>query len=318
MTNVNNAWKSDLLPYVTKSFDYTYSKLKNKIENWIGITHNPVMDIRMQSLAGYGELPIIAMGDTPAEANQSRGFGVTRSAVQRGHQVVIQRLAAKVDKLGECKRVGARCATDITQTIRKMQHRLFSDAFNANVLGGDGLPWASDSHWVASKGDENGVWTADRDKGTYSNLITDVLSGQSVCNAQRAGMKIPTPEGYETGYFEDENDLLLLVSVDLLDTAKRICGVTGSIQPEKDPDNANNAANPTYGMKYGVVYGFAPNQWALADSRGLKETAFMNFVEDPIVLEEKKDSELVAVFLPYFVAQIGFADARAIVFSNPA
>lgn len=317
MTNVGSSWKNDMFPFVKKQFDLEYRALTqgNNPEEWIKTDNEVTQHYSTSMMGGYGALPEIPRNGLPAEADQRRGFGRIKEAKQYGFIVRIGRLEAKVNKTKECINAGKQCAGAADRSVKRQIYKLIADAYNNVELGGDGQPWASAIHPVASKAEENGVWVPDPDAGIYSNLINLSLTSANVAVAIRNGMKIPTPDGWESPYFYDISNTMLIVPPDLLDQAARICGPNTALTPEKDPDNALNAANPTYGLRYVINPLFAPNQWAVSDKRGLKNSAFINFIERPHVIEQEKADELQAVYVPYYSGQIGFVDGRGIVFS---
>lgn len=147
---------------------------------------------------------------------------------------------------------------------------MFGRAFNSAYKFGDGQPWASTQHPVASKGDSNGVSVIDTDAGTYSNYITSKLSVSAITTAQTMANRFKTPDGLPF-LCDFENNGILLVSPELAPKAKEICGENAKLLPE----SSENGSNPVAGLKYLVIgggdEGFSSTQWAIADRNLLQK-----------------------------------------------
>jgi hypothetical protein len=318
-SNINTAWKNDLYPLISTQFYYSFDDRSNLLKQIISEENTKSIDYRLAGMGGFGEVPLYTGELTTM--NQKRGFVKIIPMAQRAAAIDIERMYAMTDKSGECKRVGVSAGDSLAATIYLDILRLYGRAFNTNYTGGDGQPWASASHPVASKGDASGVSVIDTDAGTYSNLITTALSVAAITAAQTASNRFLNPDG--TPYLADYiNNGILLVSPELESKARELCGPNGKLTPERIPESAENGANPIYGLKYLVVGGgndgFSAKQWAIADIKKLAAITKIVYVEKPTVLETNLDNPLIARYVPYAAYGMGFGDARPITFSNPA
>lgn len=319
LANTNTAWKQDLYPLVTKTFDYEYKNKINKFMEIMGKENINSVDYRDAGTSGYGELPDYT--GVLQSANQKRGFITIYTPVEKSMAIDIGYKYAKVDKSGEANKTGKKAANSAHMSVYMACLRMFGRAFNPAYLGGDGKPWAATDHPNASKGDLNGVSIVDPDSGTYSNLIREKLSVTAITNAQTMANRFKTPDGLPL-LVDFQDNGILLVSPELEPKAIEICGKDGKMSPEKLPESAENGANPVWGLKYMVVgggdVGFSAKQWAIADRTMLKETAKVVSITDPTVMETDLDNPLIARYVPYVDFSVGFSDARCIIFSNPA
>lgn len=319
LANTNTAWKQDLYPLVTKTFEYEYKNRINKFMEIMGKEVINSVDFRDAGTSGYGELPDYT--GTLASANQKRGFITIYTPVEKSMAIDISYKYAKIDKSGEAAKTGKKAANSAHMSVYMACLRLFARAFDAAYPGGDGKPWAATDHPNASKGDVNGVSVVDPDSGTYSNLITKPLSVSAITEAQTMANRFKTPDGLPL-LCDFQDNGILLVSPELEPKAIEICGKDGKMTPEKLPESAENGANPVWGLKYMVVgggdAGFSAKQWAIADRTMLKESAKVVAITEPMVMETELDNPLISRFVPYVDFAVGFSDPRAIIFSNPA
>lgn len=319
LSNINSAWKNDLYKLINKTFDYQYADGMNKLSPIISEEDNAAVDFRMEGLGGYGEYAAYN-GTTLVSGNQSRGFIKIITPQEFSKTIDIGYKAAKIDKLGETKKVGTRLGYAASMSVYLAVLRMFGRAFNANYLGGDGKAWAATDHPNASKADANGTSTVDSDSGTFSNLITTALSVSAITAAQSAANRFVTPDGLP--FMCDMNTLL--VSPELEPKAKELCGPNGKLDltPKLIPESAENGANPISGMQYIVIGGgsdgLTAKQWAVCDRTLLKEIAKLVYVTRPTVMEAELDNPLVHRSVGYMDYGVGFSDARPIIFSNPA
>ena len=316
-SNVNTAWKNDLYPLIDTTFDYEYKNRMNKLRQIVSEDDNQAIDYRMEGLGGYGEFTPYN-GTTLVTGNQKRGFIKIISPAEYNNTIDIGYRYGKIDKLGEAKKVGSRLGYGGAMTVYMHVLRMFGRAFNSSYTGGDGKAWAATDHPVASKGDANGTSVIDTDSGTFSNLITKVMSVSAITEAQTIANRYTTPDGLP---FMCDMDTLL-VSPELEPKAIEICGKDGKIVPEMIPESAENGANPLYGMKYmcigGGADGFTAKQWAVADRTLLREIAKIIYITRPTVMRAELDNPLLARSVGYIDFGVGFADARPIIFSNPS
>jgi len=318
LANTNTAWKQDLYPLVTKTFDYEYADRMNKFMEIMGKENINAVDYRDTSSSGYGELP--EYEDTLVSLNQARGFITIYTPTERSGSIDIKYKYAKIDKSGEAQKTGKRAAQSAFMTVYMATLRMYGRAFNDAYKGGDGQPWASKVHPNASKGDANGVSIIDEDSGVFSNLIEEKLSVSAITNAQVLGARFLTPDGLPVNVDFHDNGILL-VSPELKPKAIEICGKDNQMSPEKLPETAENGANPVWGLKFMVVGGgkdgFSAKQWAIADRTMLKDSAKCVTITEPTVMRTELDNPLIDRYVPYVDFAVGFSDARCIIFSNP-
>lgn len=319
ISNVNTAWKQDLYKLVNHAFDYDYNNFMNILRQVVSEEQDKSIDYRMEGLGGYGELPDYD-GSQLVGMNQKRGFITIITPTEKAGSIDISRRYANTDKLGEAKKAGKRAAYSASMTVYLALLRMFGGAYTTTKTG-DGLTWANAAHYVASKGDASGVSVADPDAGTFSNLITSVLSVNAITTAQTNANRFVTPDGLPFRCDFSANGLLL-VSPELEPKAKEICGPNSKLIPERLPESVENGANPIYGLQYIVIgggsEGFGAKNWAICDKNLITEVAKVYYIEKPTVLETELDNPLMARFVPYTDFGIGVADARPIIFSNPA
>jgi len=312
---LSNAWKSDNFKLVQKSFNYEYSKNMSELKLILGEFEANAIDYAMQGLGGYGEYKEYN-GDTLNQASERRGFMTVLTPKEYNLTVDITRKMAKIDKQGEIARTGSKLARGGFLSVYLKTLRLFTSAYTGDVLGGDGKAWAATDHPVASKGSVNRTSTIDTDAGTFSNLITDKLAVASITKAQTMARNMVTPDGLPTMVKLDT----VLVSAENEAIAKKLFGVENKWTPTSDPESAENAANPIYGLRYVVVsdggVGLSGDQWAICDRNLLKETAGIVYNERPTVLRTELDNPLIDRFVGYMDYTVGFGDARPIIFSN--
>ena len=247
-----------------------------------------------------------------------RGFKTVITPEEYTSTVTIGRKQAKVDKLGECRKVGKRLGDAAAMTVFLHTLRMFGRAYDASYVGGDGVCWANASHPVASKSSNGRTYVVDADAGTYSNLITKALTVANICDAQALGGKMVTPDGMPLA--ADFNTLL--VSPDLEAEAKKICGENAKLRPLRNPADNTNAANPLYELQYMVVgggtLGLTGKQWAICDRELMKEICKIVYISRPEVMNHELDNPLIDSFTAYVDFGTGWGDARQIIFSNPS
>jgi len=314
--NIGTAWKADLYKYVGKAFDFEYNNKLNKLRSIISEVDSHSIDYQLDGLGGYGEFTPYD-GSTLEAGEQKRGFRTIIIPKEFSKTVDIGYKHARVDKLGETRKVGTRLGYGGAMTVYLSVLRMFGNAFDEDYKGGDGQPWASDEHPIASKGDNDDRSSViDGDAGTFSNLIEKNLSVAAISDAQKLAGRYVTPDGLP---FLCDFDTLL-VSPELETKAREICGPNSRLIPEGLPETDLNDANPLYGMGYVVVGGgddgFTANQWAVCDRTLLKEVAHIIYITRPTVLQGELDNPLISRYVGYIDYGVGWGDARPIVFST--
>lgn len=313
----NTAWKTDNYKFVGKAFDFAYDNRINKLLAVMSKTNTKSIDYELTGGGGYGEMPKYD-GNNLNEASKKRGFKTIITPEEFSLSESVGLKQAKVDKSGECRRVGAYLGSSAAMTVYVHALRMFGNAFNPAFLGGDGKSWAATDHPVASKGSEGRKYVADPDAGTYSNLITDTLSVSAITKAQSAMNRFVTPDGLPM--LCDCN--MLLVSPELEAEAKKICGDFGKWRPKQNPEDDTNAANPVPDLQYIVIgggsFGFTKKQWAVCDAQLMREMVKLVYITEPTCMQSQLDNPLKDLYTGYVDFGCGWGDARQIIFSNPA
>lgn len=312
------AWKSDNYKFVGKAFDYAYANRLNRLTGSIlGEINSNSVDYELRGAGGYGEMQRYD-GNNLNWANQSRGFTTVIVPEEHEKSDFVGYKQAKIDRSGECARVGSRLGESAAMTVYLHALRTLSGAFNPNLTGGDGKPWAATDHPVASRGSSGRSYVPDPDAGTYSNLITTTLSVANITKAQTMGSRMVTPDGLP--YLSEMN--LLLVSPELAAEAAKICGDGGKFRPTRNPDDDSNAANPVSDLQYMIIGGgydgFTAKQWAICDRSRMKEIFKIVYITRPTVKNFDLDNPWKDAYSAYADFGIGWGDARPIIFSNPA
>lgn len=311
------AWKTDNYKFVGKAFDFSYANRLNKLLGIMGTANSNSVDYELTGGGGYGEMPEYD-GQNLNEGSKKRGFKTIITPVEYSVSESVGFKQAKIDKSGECRRVGTLLGSSAAMTVYVHGLRMFSGAFDPNRLGGDGKPWAATDHPVASKGSQGRKFIPDPESGTYSNLITKALTVEAITDAQSLAGRFTTPDGLP--FLCDMN--MLLVSPELEATAKKICGDNGKYRPRQNPADDTNAANPVADLQYMVIGGgkdgFSKKQWAICDAALMKEMVKLVYITRPRVIQSELDNPLKDLFTGYVDFGCGWGDGRQIIFSNPA
>lgn len=317
-----NAWKTDNYKFVGKAFDFAYADRLNKLAPVVGEVNAKSIDYELTGSGGYGEAPVYD-GHNLNEGGLRRGFKTVITPVEYTLSIPVGYKAAKIDKMGETKKVGTKLGDSMALTVYLHVLRMFANAWNATdaagkpTVGGDGVPWASASHPVASKGSSGRTFVADTDAGTYSNISTDAFSVSAITAAQARANRFLTPDGMP---FLCDFDTVL-IAPELEEKAKKMFGENARLMPTQDPFSSDNGANPVYGMRYivmgGGADGFSSKQWAVCDRRLMKELVNIVYNTRPMVMQAPQDNPLKDLYTGYVDFGVGWSDARQIIFGDP-
>ena len=319
MPDTFSRWKTDNYRFVGKAFDFAYADRLNKLSPVVGEVNARSIDYELTGSGGYGEAPAYD-GDNLNEGSLHRGFKTVITPVEYTLSIPVSYKAAKIDKIGETRKVGAKLGDSMALTVYLHVLRMFANAWNNDGRhnGGDGVPWASASHPVASKGSTGRSFVADADAGTYSNISTDAFSVSAITAAQARAKRFLTPDGMP---FLCDLDTVL-IAPELEEKAKRLFGENARIAPTGDPESDLNAANPVYGMRYlvmgGGTDGFTAKQWAVCDRRLMKEMVNIVYNTRPTVMQSPQDNPLKDLYTAYADFGVGWGDARQIIFGDPS
>ena len=316
--DINTQWKTDNYQFVGKAFDFAYADRLNKLSPVIGEVNSDNIDYELTGSGGYGEA-LSYDGSSLNEGSLHRGFKTVITPIEYALSIPVGYKEAKVDKMGETKKVGSKLGDSMALTIYMHVLRMFSNAWNADGRhnGGDGVPWASAVHPLASRGSAGRRFIPDEDAGTYSNISDQAFSVGAITAAQARANRFRTPDGLP---FLCEMDTVL-VSPELEEKAKKMFGENALLTPYSDPESDSNAANPVYGMQYIVMGGgsdgFSARQWAVCDRRLMKELVNIVYITRPTVLRSQLDNPLKDLFTAYADFGVGWGDARQIIFGDP-
>ena len=310
-------WKDNNYRFVGKAFDFSYANRLNKLLSIMGTATSKSIDFELTGGGGYGEMPAYD-GENINEGSKKRGFKTVITPEEFSLSEAVGYKQAKVDKQGECARVGKLLGNSAAMTVYVHGLRMFSGAFDPERIGGDGKSWAATDHPNASLGSEGRKYIPDPESGVYSNLITKTLSVSAITEAQSLASRFLTPDGLP--FLADMS--LLLVSPELEAEAKKICGDNGKFRPKRNPADDSNAANPLSDLQYMVIGGgrdgFSKKQWAICDPMLMQEMVKLVYITKPTVMRSTLDNPLKDLYTGYVDFGCGWGDGRQIIFSNPA
>lgn len=317
--SVFTKWKTDNYKFVGKAFDYAYAARLNKLSPVVGDVDAHSVDYELTGSGGYGEA-LSYDGSNLNEGTLRRGFKTVITPVEYTLSIPVGMKEAKIDKLGETRKVGTKLGDSMAMTVYLHVLRMFANAWNddGHHNGGDGVPWASEIHPISSRGSNGRQFIPDENAGTYSNISHDAFSVSAITAAQARANRFVTPDGLP---FLCDLDTVL-VSPELEEKAKKMFGENSRLAPHLDPESALNAANPVRGMSYIVMGGgsdgFGANQWAVCDRRLMKELVNIVFITRPTVLRSQLDNPLKDLYTAYADFGVGWGDARQIIFGDPS
>ena len=314
MDSYTASWKDGNYNFVAAAFDYAYA---NRLKRIFPIMGQKKLDPACHALVGKNGVSA-NLNHGNKDVDGENGFPTIITPEEFSLSESVGYKQAKIDKSGECSRVGKMLGNSAAMTVYMHALRMFANAFSAQHTGGDGKPWAAVDHPCASNGSQSRQFIVDPDSGTYSNLITEELSVSAITAAQSMAGRMTTPDGLPL--LADMN--LLLVSPELEAKAKEICGENGKFRPLRNPDKDNNAANPVADLQYMVIGGgndgFTAKQWAICDPVLMREMVKLVYVTRPMVMQTALDNPLKDLYTGYVDFGCGWGDARQIIFSNPS
>lgn len=310
---MNHAWKTDNYAFVSKAFETRYANRMNTLSPIVSEKTTNSVDFMLQGAGGFGELKPYD-GKNLNKGNMKRAFATVITPQEYELSADVGYKEAKNDKLGECRRVGSRLGDSAAMTVYMHMLRRLGSAFDSSKVGGDGVCWANEKHPVASKGSEGRKFIVDEDAGYFSNLMKKTFSVGAITEAQSMANRFVTPDGLPYLCQMDT----LLISPELEAEAKKLCGEDARL----DPETAAHGANPVRGMKYIVIgggdAGFTKKQWAVCDRAMMKDIFKIVYNTKPMVLQNDGGHPLIDTYTAYVDFDIGWGDARPIIFSNPA
>ena len=123
------SWKTDNYKFVGKAFDFAYANRLNKLLPILGEVNSNSIDYELTGAGGYGELQPYD-GTNLNQAQMQRGFKTIITPEEYTSTVAIGYKQAKVDKLGETRRVGTALGDTAALTVYLHALRMFSGAFD--------------------------------------------------------------------------------------------------------------------------------------------------------------------------------------------
>ena len=227
-------WKTDNYKFVGKAFDFAYADRLNKLSPIVGEVNAKSIDYELTGSGGYGEMAEYD-GSNLNTGSMKRGFKTVITPVEYTLSIPVGYKAAKIDKMGETKKVGSKLGDSAALTVYLHLLRMFANAWNTDGRhnGGDGVSWANAEHPVASRGSQGRRFEADTDAGTYSNISTDAFSVSAITAAQARANRFETPDGLP---FLCDFDTVL-IAPELEEKAKKMFGENASLTPMLNPDD---------------------------------------------------------------------------------
>lgn len=297
---MNTAWKTDNYKFVGQAFDYAYA---NRLHSLLAVIGTDTASRDNCDIMGgdYWNIPF----DGDRNKNGSKII-LTPEEFSLSESVNYHR--AKIDKVGECGRVGKMLGNAAAMTVRMHALRMFGNAFKRDCFGSDGKPWAAYDHPNVSELDGRRL-IIDGESGVYSNLMHDGLSVYAIEKAKNMANRYISSDGLPT----NPNMSLLLVSPELEADAAEICGKNG-----KYHSGCLLKSDPLPEMQYMVLnHGFNAKQWAVCDPVLMREMVKLLYITRPTVMQTALDNPLKDLYTAYVDFGCGWGDARQIIFSDP-
>ena len=107
MPNNFGNWKTDNYKFVGKAFDFAYADRLNKLAPVVGEVNAKSIDYELTGSGGYGEA-MVYDGENLNTAELHRGFKTVITPVEYTVSVPVGYKQAKIDKMGETKKVGTK------------------------------------------------------------------------------------------------------------------------------------------------------------------------------------------------------------------
>lgn len=142
MSSTFKNWTSDNYAFVGKAFDFAYADRLNKLSPVVGEVNAKSIDYELTGSGGYGEAPRYD-GENLNEGSLKRGFKTVITPVEYTLSIPVGYKEAKVDKMGETKKVGTKLGDSMALTVYLHVLRMFANAWNTDGKhnGGDGVSW---------------------------------------------------------------------------------------------------------------------------------------------------------------------------------
>ena len=131
MSSTFKNWTSDNYAFVGKAFDFAYADRLNKLSPVVGEVNAKSIDYELTGSGGYGEAPRYD-GENLNEGSLKRGFKTVITPVEYTLSIPVGYKEAKVDKMGETKKVGTKLGDSMALTVYLHVLRMFANAWNTD------------------------------------------------------------------------------------------------------------------------------------------------------------------------------------------
>lgn len=122
-------WKTDNYKFVGKAFDFAYADRLNKLSPIVGEVNAKSIDYELTGSGGYGEMAEYD-GSNLNTGSMKRGFKTVITPVEYTLSIPVGYKAAKIDKMGETKKVGSKLGDSAALTVYLHLLRMFANAWN--------------------------------------------------------------------------------------------------------------------------------------------------------------------------------------------
>ena len=139
MSSTFKNWTSDNYAFVGKAFDFAYADRLNKLSPVVGEVNAKSIDYELTGSGGYGEAPRYD-GENLNEGSLKRGFKTVITPVEYTLSIPVGYKEAKVDKMGETKKVGTKLGDSMALTVyphvrQRLEHRRKAQRRRRRELG---------------------------------------------------------------------------------------------------------------------------------------------------------------------------------------
>ena len=131
MPNNFGNWKTDNYKFVGKAFDFAYADRLNKLSPIVGEVNAKSIDYELTGSGGYGEMAEYD-GSNLNTGSMKRGFKTVITPVEYTLSIPVGYKQAKIDKMGETKKVGSKLGDSAALTVYLHLLRMFANAWNTD------------------------------------------------------------------------------------------------------------------------------------------------------------------------------------------
>lgn len=109
-------WKTDNYKFVGKAFDMRYANRINTLAPLLGTKTTNSIDYELTGAGGFGEMQPYD-GENVNKGSLKRGFKTIITPGEFSTSIPVGYKEAKIDKSGECRKVGTRLADSASMTV---------------------------------------------------------------------------------------------------------------------------------------------------------------------------------------------------------